>query len=203
MRCPESRQSLAWFITRVNCNLSKTRSISLPFFFFFSLSPIGLRNIKYRSSTIAITFVGIFLGMENYLFIGSEGLFRNIGIHFVKYVEFLVIGKVRLRGDYSWRAWKGVINPVPIPLNPKLGIYWLSKLPLNGLNKTSINRSTISNKCPRNATESIRIFIIRNPAKWIVERVDSWNLDRLSTFHDTFLTLLKGQQSTILTIENN
>lgn len=61
--------------------------------------------------------------MENYLFIGSEGLFRNIGIYFVKYVEFLIIGKVRLRGDYSWRAWKGVINPVPIPLNPKLGIY--------------------------------------------------------------------------------
>lgn len=76
---------------------------------------------------MAITFVGIFLGMENYLFIGSEGLFRNIRrcvyIYFVKYVEFLVIGKVRLRGDYSWRAWKGVINPVPIPLNPKLGIY--------------------------------------------------------------------------------
>lgn len=137
-----------WFITRLNCNLKNSRRLaSTPSFFLLSFShritdyvilKISILHLSWllscirRKGVFLVSGISFIFALFNF-FVSNVTIRRYIYIYTLlyRYVKFLVIGKIRLQVSASLhrRAWKGVINPVPIPLNPKLGIYWLSKLP--------------------------------------------------------------------------
>lgn len=136
-----------WFITRLNCNLKNSRRLaSTPSFFLLSFSHRITDYVILKISILHLSWLlscirrkGVFLWDIIYfcsfqffrIECNNSPLYIYIYTLLYRYVKFLVIGKIRLQVSASLhrRAWKGVINPVPIPLNPKLGIYWLSKLP--------------------------------------------------------------------------